>query len=70
MSSFVTVVVNGKPHSLTEGSTLLQFCQASGIDPAHIVTELNGNIVKKENYSTCILKENDTLEIVRFVGGG
>jgi thiamine biosynthesis protein ThiS len=70
MTSIIKVVANGKPVSISEGTTLLDFCKAQSVDPAHVVAELNGLIVKKEQYGDRILKDGDSFEIVRFVGGG
>ena len=35
-----------------------------------LVVELNGTIVKKENYASTAIKPGDQVEIIRFVGGG
>lgn len=35
-----------------------------------IAVEINGNIIPKSKYDTTILKDNDIIEIVSFVGGG
>ena len=34
------------------------------------IDELNLDIVERENMGSVILKENDSLEVLRFVGGG
>lgn len=35
-----------------------------------IAVELNGKIIKKQNYSDTLLSDEDKIEIVAFVGGG
>jgi len=35
-----------------------------------VAVECNLEIIPKTDYKTTLLKENDTLEIVGFVGGG
>jgi sulfur carrier protein len=35
-----------------------------------VVVEINGNIVEKDNFDNTFIKENDKVEVVRFVGGG
>ncbi|EAK5847324.1 sulfur carrier protein ThiS, partial [Campylobacter lari] len=35
-----------------------------------IALELNGEIISKDKFENLILKENDKVEIVTFVGGG
>ncbi len=41
-----------------------------GQDGSRLVVELNATIISKELYSASMLKEGDTLELVRLVGGG
>ena len=38
--------------------------------PKRVAVELNENIVPRVKYSETFLEDGDTLEIVRFVGGG
>ena len=35
-----------------------------------VVVEVNLNIIHKEEYDSFIVKENDSLEVLSFVGGG
>jgi thiamine biosynthesis protein ThiS len=35
-----------------------------------VAIELNGVIVDKKKYNKIILKKNDKIEIVQFIGGG
>jgi thiamine biosynthesis protein ThiS len=35
-----------------------------------VAIELNQEIINKKNISKIILKENDKIEIVHFIGGG
>ena len=35
-----------------------------------VAVELNKNIVHRENFDSTMLKNNDSLEIVKVVGGG
>ena len=62
--------VNGQPVALEQEQTLLQFLTALKYDCRTIAVECNGMIVPKAEYETICLRDEDTLEIVRFVGGG
>ncbi len=70
MNLTIRIMMNGKPGDLPSGTTLTDFCRIRNLDQTHVVAELNGIIIKKEAYGNCVLKDGDTLEIVRFVGGG
>ena len=61
--------VNGKTEAVT-GLNIAEIVEKFGYNPARVAVELNGNIVPKAKYAETVVKENDTLEIVSFVGGG
>ncbi len=65
----MNVIVNGKNETLENGTTIVQLIDIKNLKPEKIVIELNQKIVDKENLEV-ELKENDTLEIISFVGGG
>lgn len=62
--------VNGTIIPLNKNQTLFDFLKARSIDIKVIAVERNGNIVPKSTYEEVILFDEDTLEIVNFVGGG
>jgi sulfur carrier protein len=62
--------INGKPESLVPGISIEMLLPSRGLDPACVVVELNRAIVKKECFSSTVLKDGDVVEILRFVGGG
>lgn len=62
--------LNGKNLRLEQKLTLSEFLVVQQFDFRYIAVELNGVIVSKANYDSTLLTDEDTLEIVRFVGGG
>ncbi len=62
--------VNGKTVLLEREQTLFAFLTAEQFDCKIIAVERNGIIVPKAEYESIWLSDEDTLEIVRFVGGG
>ncbi len=40
------------------------------IDQATVVAEIDGNIIERKDFSTTPLKTGQSIELVRFVGGG
>ena len=62
--------VNGKEMTLANNQNLLQFLEANGFDVATLAVARNGEIIPKPTYNGVILSDEDTLEVVRFVGGG
>ncbi len=64
------MTVNGKSILLEHCYTLEQYLNEKQYQQNRIAVEINGNIIPKSKYQTTILKQNDTIEIVSFVGGG
>lgn len=64
------IKVNGKELSLEQEISLLEFLISQKIDPRLAIIEHNEQIIKNEDWANVIIKENDTLEVLRFIGGG
>ena len=52
------------------GKSLAAYLQEAGFDAKRIAVELNLEIVPLKDFEKTILKDGDSLEIVRFVQGG
>ncbi len=65
----MNVVINGEKTELSPQSTLAGLLENYELPQAFVI-ELNGEIIAPESYESQSLKEGDTLEIIRFVGGG
>ncbi|MCZ2149620.1 MAG: sulfur carrier protein ThiS [Bryobacterales bacterium] len=64
------ILVNGQPRTAAEENTLLDLLRSLSIDPSRVAIELNGEIVKKEEWQETRLTPGAQIEIVHFVGGG
>ena len=64
------IKINGKEEMVQLASTLEELLLGKKLMPERVVIEHNSTIVPRENLSKTALKENDTVEIVSFVGGG
>jgi thiamine biosynthesis protein ThiS len=65
-----SVKINGSFVSLENIQSLYDFLTLQNYDLATIAVERNGEIVPKATYKEVLLGNEDSLEIVRFVGGG
>jgi sulfur carrier protein len=63
------ITVNGKPETI-QPCTLGALVQAKALNADALVVEYNQQIVKQTRWETIQLQENDTLELLSFVGGG
>lgn len=66
----ITLQINGKPVELEQATPLLAYLEKLGVNPRAIAIEHNGTIIERAAYEAVTLKEGDTVEIVRMVGGG
>lgn len=63
------VTINGKQVDCA-GMTMLSYLQQEGYQLERIAVERNGEILPKKEYEHTLLQEDDTVEVVSFVGGG
>jgi len=66
----ITVVVNGKQIPFDQPISIHAFIVGRGLDPAAVVVEYNREIMAAEAFAKTMLKDNDRLELLNFVGGG
>ncbi len=64
------VIINGEQQDLSPEDTLDTVTKEHKLPERSFVIELNGEIIDQINYPNRSLKEGDTIEIIRFVGGG
>jgi len=64
------VKVNGKEMNIKENTTVEELLNELKILDKTMAAAVNMSIVKKEKWNSFILKENDKVEFLNFVGGG
>lgn len=64
------LVINGEEKQFAGISTLASLVEQLGLKADRLAIELNRDIVPRAKWNDTILKEDDRLEIVHFVGGG
>ena len=62
--------INGEIKDNIRAATLKELLEELEIISGRVAVEVNGAIVKRADYYTFRLNEDDVLEIVNFVGGG
>ncbi len=66
----IKVTINGKEEKVQEGITVAKILEERKIRPEVVAVELNGVIVRREEYLSLSVAEGDVLEIVYHMGGG
>ncbi len=64
------IQLNGKMHQIKTGCNIQKLLKILRKDNNKVAVELNGEIADKNKYSKILLKKNDKIEIVQFIGGG
>ncbi len=62
--------INGKDEAVDSGSTLQDIVTRRGLRTERLVIDHNSNLVPPEKWTSIIIKENDVIELISFVGGG
>ena len=63
------IKVNGESMDM-DGKTVAELLEAMDTSSQRVAVELNMDIVPRASYGKTVLKDGDTVEVVRFVGGG
>ena len=65
------LVVNSKETNFSEGLTVSQLLVEQKVKmPDMVSVELNGQIVRRTEFENTMLKEDDKVEFLYFMGGG
>lgn len=66
----IVIYLNGKQEELEESMSISRLLEIKKIRPEVVTVELNDKIINKDKYQETILKPNDRLEFVYYMGGG
>ena len=67
----MNLVVNGKETNITDGLTISDLLVEENVKmPQMISVELNGQILKRSEFDQTVLKHDDKVEFLYFMGGG
>ncbi|HEX5889033.1 MAG TPA: sulfur carrier protein ThiS [Pyrinomonadaceae bacterium] len=64
------VYVNGESRELSGPTSLAELITQLDLPAARIAVELNRAVVRRNDWSTTMLQDEDRIEVVHFVGGG
>ena len=64
------IQLNGKKIAIKPNFSVLDLIKKFKLEGKRIAVEYNGTIIQRHRYNKKILKNNDRIEIVHFIGGG
>ena len=66
----IKINLNGRPLFLPKGTSVYEVIKKNKLYLNKIAVELNKEIINKKKINKILLKNNDKIEIVHFIGGG
>jgi len=66
----MTITLNGKKEELVEGISVAELLKKKNIRPEVVTVEHNDTILAREEFLKSVIKDNDRIELVFFMGGG
>lgn len=64
------VQINGKPREVQKGLSIAALLEELGLETRYAAVALNGEVVRRAEHPTVVVKEGDRIEIVQAVAGG
>lgn len=64
------MIFNGKSIEIKDNTSVAGFLEEKGYRREIVAVELNDEILPKDKYDEVILKDEDIIEVVTFMGGG
>ncbi|HFL2406553.1 TPA: sulfur carrier protein ThiS [Clostridioides difficile] len=62
--------VNGKEIEFKKDLTVIDLLNKYNLKSDRVVVEVNLEIIEESNYNTYVLKDEDIVELISFIGGG
>ncbi len=66
----MTIVLNGQEHEVPAALSVLALLETLGFAPGRVAVEMNGRVLRREDFARSALRDGDRVEVVQFVGGG
>ena len=66
----MTIFINGEARELDDGLTVAAMLDALELPKQRVAIELNRQVIRKQEWESTTVADNDRIEVVHFVGGG
>ena len=66
----LNITLNGKKTEIEKAMTLVDLLEFKNIETDRVIVEYNFDVLMKNDWESTVLKENDNVEVLKFVGGG
>ena len=69
-SNVAKIQLNGDTYEINGRTNLNELLNKLKIQKNKVAIEVNGEIIQKDKYQNLVLRKDDKVEIVHFIGGG
>ena len=66
----MTIFINGEARELDNGLTVAAMLDALELPKQRVAIELNRQVIRRQDWDSTRIADNDRIEVVHFVGGG
>ena len=66
----MTIFINGEARELDDGLNVATMLDALELPKQRVAIELNRQVIRKQEWESTKVSDNDRIEVVHFVGGG
>lgn len=66
----MNITLNGEPREVDADISVRELMVALGIKPEITAVQRNEEIIERKSYGATTLREGDSVELIRVVGGG
>jgi len=66
----IKIKFNGKEIEVAKETSLLDIINSYNLNHRSIIIELNREVIDDDKFAETVVKDNDILELINFVGGG
>ncbi|MDU9352620.1 sulfur carrier protein ThiS [Staphylococcus warneri] len=63
-------IINGNLFTFEHEDSITRILESLELDPQRVVVEHNQSLIKQDDFDNQIVREDDRLELLEFVGGG
>ncbi|MEL0537581.1 sulfur carrier protein ThiS [Staphylococcus debuckii] len=63
-------IINGDPFTFDSELSIQNVLESLELDPKRVIAEHNENLIQRNDFAKQIVREDDRLELLEFVGGG
>ncbi|GEP84867.1 ThiS family protein [Staphylococcus piscifermentans] len=63
-------IINGDSFTFESELSIQNVLESLELDPKRVIAEHNENLIQRDDFAKQIVREDDRLELLEFVGGG